>query len=119
MRHPLLACARALSTLVVIAVSLLASGCIKAPPNQPDAQLAIGANALIGPYQPGDNIAFRVMVTNLGNRDASNVGITSTLGANVHERSVICSPLGLSAAHAGDAECADRSTWRPWPRGRR
>ena len=102
-RHP----SNALLALVVAAASLLATGCTKPLPDQPDARLAVAATALVGPYQPGDNIAFRLTVTNVGNADVTRVSINSTLGADVYERSVTCSPLGLSATHAGDEECHD------------
>ena len=105
--HPLPACGRALASLALAAAALFASGCVKAPSAQPDARLDVAATALIGPYQPGDNIAFRLTVTNVGTQDATNVTITSTLGADVHERSLICSPLGLSAWHAGNEDCHD------------
>lgn len=50
-RHPSLARVRALPTLVVVAAAaLLASGCTKAPPDQPDAKLAIAATPLVGSY---------------------------------------------------------------------
>ena len=105
--HPSLARVRALPTLVVATAALLASGCTKAPPDQPDAKLTIAATPLVGSYQPGDDVSFRVTVSNIGTQDVTRVSVTTTLGANVHERSVACSPLGQSADSNVPATCFD------------
>ena len=96
---------RALSALALSALALLASGCQKGPPNQPNAHMGIAATALVGPYQPGDRITFRVTVSNLGTEDVASVNVVSTLGSHVYVRQVTCSPLGKAAYSAGDAGC--------------
>ena len=107
-RHSSPARVRALPTLVVAA--LLASGCTKAPPDQPDAKLAIAATPLVGSYQPGDDVSFRVTVSNVGTQDVTRVSVTTTLGANVHERSVACSALGQSATSNWTSPRTSRAT---------
>jgi len=106
-RHSSLARVRALTALVVTACILLGSGCTPGMPNQPGAKLAITATQPSGTYQPGDDIAFRVTVTNTGTSDVTSLSISTTLDAKVSERSLTCTGLGLSATGPGDASCQD------------
>jgi hypothetical protein len=96
---------RALSALTLTAGVLFAAGCVQPLPNQPDARLTVTATQPSGTYQPGDDIAFHVTVTNAGSKDVTLLAIQTTLDAKVRERSVSCSGLGPSAAFLGTAEC--------------
>lgn len=89
------------------ALLLVAAGCVKAPPAQPDAKLSITATQPAGTYQPGDDVRFKVTVTNAGSKDISYVTIGAYLGAYMRERSISCSPLGPSATQSGDEPCSN------------
>lgn len=96
---------RARLTLAVAAAALFLAGCTKALPDQSDARLTVTATQPSGTYEPGDDVAFRVTVTNAGSQDVGLLSIGSTLSSGLSMRSMTCSPLGQSAASGGDATC--------------
>lgn len=106
-RQSLFARGGALAALVAVAASLIATGCVKPLPDQSGARLTIASTQPTGTYSPGEDVAFRVTVTNAGSSDVSRLSIATTLAAGLNERSLTCSPLGPSAATTGTATCDD------------
>jgi hypothetical protein len=98
--------AHALFALACASFALLLGGCTPGMPDQSDARLTVTTTQPTGTYQPGDDIAYRFTVTNAGPRDVGHLSIETRLDANVREKSLTCSPLGASAAFAGDADCS-------------
>ena len=90
----------------VVALASLATGCVKPLPDQSGAKLTITATQPTGTYQPGDDVTFRVTVTNAGTQDVSLLEISSTLATGLLQRSLACSPLGAAASTTGDAPCS-------------
>lgn len=105
-RQPFLARGHALAALVA-AASLIATGCTKGLPDQSGAKLTVTATQPTGTFSPGDDVAFRITVTNAGSSDVSHLSIGTTLAAGLNERSLTCSPLGASAATPGPATCSE------------
>ena len=89
------------------AFMLLAAGCTKPLPDQSDAKLTVTATQPSGTYAPGDDVAFRVTVTNAGTRDVGLLSISSTLATGLDQRSLVCSPLGLEADTTGTTAPCD------------
>ena len=84
---------------------LLAAGCTRPLPDQSNAKLTVTATQPSGTYAPGDDVTFRVTITNAGNSDVDLLSITSALAAGLDQRSLVCSPLGAAADFPGDAPC--------------
>lgn len=90
------------------AFMLLAAGCTKPLPDQSDARLTVTATQPSGTYAPGDDVTFRVTVTNAGTRDVSLLSISSKLATGLDQRSLVCSPLGPAADSNGSpAFCSE------------
>jgi len=100
---------RALYTLAAIAAAAWPlAGCQKAGPPQTGAKLTITATQPTGTYQPGDDVQFRVTITNAGTQDVRDVLIDVALSPYLRERRLQCSPLGPSAPATGrTATCND------------
>lgn len=98
---------RPLIASALSACALLAAACTPALPDQSDARITVTASQPAGPYQPGDDIAFRVTVTNAGSRDVTLLSIDTTLDAQVTEKSLSCTGSGPSAVGPTYPDCAD------------
>ena len=98
---------RALFALALTAGALSMAGCTPELPNQSDAHVTVTATQPGGTYQPGDDIAFRVTVTNAGSKDVSLLSIATKLDANLSERSLTCTGNGPSAAGPTYSTCSD------------
>ena len=95
----------ALLALAFTACALLASGCTKPFPDQSDAKLSVASTQPSGSYQPGDDVAFHVTITNTGKKDVGHVVIQTTLDNDLRQKSLACTGLGASAAVVGPADC--------------
>ena len=116
--RPLLARARALPALALAcAASLLASGCVKPIPDQPNAKLAIAATPLVGPYAPGDTLSFRLTVSNIGDQDVARISIDTTLDPNVNQRSIACNAVVTAPVAGTPQSCYDSVYLQSLPKG--